>query len=341
LKRRKVLELGAALAALGVAGTLRAQDAAASWPSRPVRLILPFSPGGATDFQGRILCDYLARAFGQQFYIDYKPGAGSNIGVAEVARSAPDGYTLGWITVASHAINPTLYARLPFDHIRDFAPVSMIGTFPNLLVVTNSLPVRTVPELIALLKKEPGKYAFASSGQGTSLHLSGELFKVMTGTDMLHVPYKGGGPAITDVIAGQVHMTFGNMPTVLPHAKSGKVRAIAVTSAERWFTAPEIPTVAETVPGFVAMSWHGVAFPAGTPGAIVDKLASAIHRAGDAGDAGAARSRGLEGDADVAARVRGLHPRGHRALGAGDPRLGRPGRIKSNPHINPASPRSA
>jgi tripartite-type tricarboxylate transporter receptor subunit TctC len=265
------------LAALGIFGTPRAQDAA--WPAKPVRLILPFTPGGATDFQGRILCDMLTRHFGQQFFIDYKPGAGSNIGVAELARSAPDGYTLGWITVASHAINPTLYAKLPFDHIKDFAPVSMIGMFPNLLVVNNALPVRNVPELIALLKKEPGKYAFASSGQGTSLHLSGELFKGMTGTDMLHVPYKGGGPAITDVIGGQVHMTFGNMPTVLPHAKGGKVRAIAVTSSERWFTAPEIPTIAETVPGFLAMSWHGVAYPARTPEAIVDRLAAAIHRA--------------------------------------------------------------
>jgi tripartite-type tricarboxylate transporter receptor subunit TctC len=250
-----------------------------AWPARAVRLILPFTPGGSTDFQGRILCDMLTRHFGQQFFVDYKPGAGSNIGVAEVARSAPDGYTLGWITVASHAINPTLYAKLPFDHLRDFAPVSMIGMFPNLLVVNNALPVRTVPELITLLKSDPGKYAFASSGQGTSLHLSGELFKLMTGTDMLHVPYKGGGPAVTDVIAGQVHMTFGNMPTVLPHVRSGKVRALAVTSAERWFTAPEIPAIAETVPGFLAMSWHGVAFPAGTPGAIVDKLAAAIHRA--------------------------------------------------------------
>jgi len=255
----------------------RAQDAA--WPAKPVRLILPFTPGGATDFQGRILCDMLTREFRQQFFIDYKPGAGSNIGVAELARSAPDGYTLGWITVASHAINPTLYAKLPFDHIKDFAPVSMVGMFPNLLVVNNSLPVVNVPELIALLKREPGKYAFASSGQGTSLHLSGEMFKGMTGTDMLHVPYKGGGPAITDVIAGQVHMTFGNMPTVLPHAKGGKVRPIAVTSSERWFTAPEIPTIAETVPGFLAMSWHGVAFPARTPESIVDRLAAAIHRA--------------------------------------------------------------
>ena len=255
------------------------QDAASGWPNRTVRLIIPFSPGGSTDFQGRILCDQMSRAFGQQFVIDHKPGAGSNIGVAELARSAPDGYTLGWITVASHAINPTLYAKMPFDHIKDFAPVSMVGTFPNLLVVNNNLPVKTVPDLIALLKKEPGKYAFASSGQGTSLHLSGEMFKVMTGTDMLHVPYKGGGPALTDVMGGVVHMTFGNMPTVLAQSRGGKVRAVAVTSAERWFNAPEIPAVAETIPGFVAMSWHGVAFPAGTHPAIVDKLAVAMHKA--------------------------------------------------------------
>jgi len=263
--------------ALAIAPRARAQDAA--WPVKPVRLVLPFTPGGATDFQGRILCYMLTREFKQQFYIDYKPGAGSNISVAEVARSAPDGYTLGWITVASHAINPTLYASLPFDHIKDFAPVSMIGMFPNLLVVNNSLPVKNVPELIALLKKEPGKYAFASSGQGTSLHLCGEMFKMMTGTDMIHVPYKGGGPAITDVIAGVVAMTFGNMPTVLGQAKAGRVRAIAVTANERWFTAPEIPTVAETVPGFFSMSWHGVAYPAHTPEAIVNKLAAAIHKA--------------------------------------------------------------
>jgi tripartite-type tricarboxylate transporter receptor subunit TctC len=278
-KRRRILKAGLALSGLATGAPLRAQDPAAAWPAKTVRLIIPFTPGGSTDFQGRLLCEWLGRHFGQQFIIDHKPGAGSNLGVAELARSAPDGYTLGWITVASHAINPTLYAKLPFDHIKDFAPVSMTGTFPNLLVVNNNLPVRTVPELIALLKKEPGKYAFASSGQGTSLHLSGEMFKVMTGTDMLHVPYKGGGPAIADVIGGQVHMTFGNMPTVLPHAKGGKVRAIAVTSAERWFTAPDIPAIAETVPGFFAMSWHGVAFPAGTPQGIVDKLSAAIQRA--------------------------------------------------------------
>ncbi len=277
--KRRALLIGAGLAGLGLAPLLRAQDPAASWPSKTVRLIIPFSPGGSTDFQGRILCDWLGRHFGQQFVIDHKPGAGSNIGVAELARSAPDGYTLGWITVASHAINPTLYAKMPFDHLRDFAPVSMTGTFPNLLVVNNSLPVRTVQDLILLLKKEPGKYAFASSGQGTSLHLSGEMFKAMTGTDMLHIPYKGGGPALTDVIGGQVHMTFGNMPTVIAQARAGKVRPIAVTSLERWFTAPDIPTIAETVPGYQAMSWHGVAFPAATPPSIVDKLSLAIQRA--------------------------------------------------------------
>ena len=260
--------------------TAKAPEAwAQEWPTKTVRLVIPFSPGGSTDFQGRLLCDWLSRHFGQQFVIDHKPGAGSNIGVAEVARSAPDGYTLGWITVASHAINPTLYKTMPFDHIRDFAPVSLTGTFPNLLVVNNNFPVKTVPELISILKANPGKFAFASSGQGTSLHLSGEMFKVMTKTDMLHIPYKGGGPALTDVIGGVVQMTFGNMPTVLPHARSGKVRAVAVTSAERWFIAPEIPAIAETVPGFEAMSWHGVAFPAGTPPAIVEKLSAAIRQA--------------------------------------------------------------
>ena len=264
MKRRDLLKLGAgAVLGAAIAPRLAAQDAASAWPSRNVRLIIPFSPGGSTDFQGRILCEWLGRHFGRQFVIDHRPGAGSNIGVAELARSAPDGNTLGWITVASHAINPTLYAKLPFDHIRDFAPVSMVGTFPNLLVVNRDLPASTVPELIALLKKDPGKYAFASSGQGTSLHLSGEMFKVMTGTDMLHVPYKGGGPAVADVIAGQVHMTFGNMPTVLPQVQGGRVRAIAVTSAERWFNAPEIPAIAETVPGFVAMSWHASRFRRG------------------------------------------------------------------------------
>jgi tripartite-type tricarboxylate transporter receptor subunit TctC len=277
MRRRALLKAGAGL--LLAPTVLRAQDPAATWPNKTVRLIIPFTPGGSTDFQGRLLCEWLSRHFGQQFIIDHKPGAGSNLGVAELARSAPDGYTLGWITVASHAINPTLYAKMPFDHIKDFAPVSMTGTFPNLLVVNNAMPVRTVQDLILLVKQNPGKYTFASSGQGTSLHLSGEMFKVMTKTDMIHVPYKGGGPALQDVMGGQVHMTFGNMPTVITQARAGKVRPIAVTSAERWFSAPDIPAVAETIPGFQAMSWHGVAFPAATPPAIVEKLSAAIQKA--------------------------------------------------------------
>ena len=275
MKRRDFLKLGAGLAA----GTAIAQDVAAGWPGRPVRVVLPFSPGGGTDFQGRILCDWLTRNLGQSFFIDYRPGAGSNIGVAEVARSAPDGYTLGWITVASHAINPALYAKLPFDHLRDFAFVAMVGTFPNLLVVNNELPAKSIQELIVLLKENPGKYTFASSGQGTSVHLSGEMFKMLTGTDMIHVPYKGGGPALSDVIGGQVHMTFGNMPTVLGPSRAGRVRALGVTSSERWFNAAEVPAIAEAVPGMFAMSWHGVAYPKGTPEPIVDKLAAAIQRA--------------------------------------------------------------
>ena len=277
--KRRTLMAGAA--ALGLGGAARAQDAAASWPNRPVRLIIPFPPGGSTDFQGRLLCEQLTRTFGQQFIIEHKPGAGSNIGVTELARSTPDGYTLGWITVASHAINASLYSKLPFDPVKDFAPVSMVGTFPNLLVVNNAVPARTVPELIALLKKEPGKYTFASSGQGTSLHLSGEMFKVMTGTDMVHVPYKGGGPAVQDVISGHVHMMFGNLPTVLPQAQANKVRGIAVTADARWPGLADVPAIAETVPGFLAMSWHGVAFPAAVPQAIIDKLVPAIHRALD------------------------------------------------------------
>ncbi len=277
MRRRALLQAGAGFLLGPVLA--RARDTAANWPAKPVRLILPFTPGGSTDFQGRLIAEWLSRHFGQQFFIDYKPGAGSNLGVAELARSAPDGYTLGWITVASHAINPTLYVKMPFDHVRDFAPVSMTGIFPNLLVVNNQLPVKNIPELIALAKKEPGKLTFASSGQGTSLHLSGEMFKVMSGTEMVHVPYKGGGPALQDVMGGQVDMTFGNMPTVLAQARGGKVRALGVTSLERWFTAPEIPAIAETVRGFLAMSWHGVAFPAATPPAIVEKLSAAIQRA--------------------------------------------------------------
>ncbi|HJQ59601.1 MAG TPA: tripartite tricarboxylate transporter substrate binding protein [Vineibacter sp.] len=253
-------------------------QASADYPNRPVRFIVPFPPGGTTDFLGRALAEQLGRLLGQQFVVDNKGGAGGNLGVDILAKAAPDGYTLGMINVASHAINPTLYAKLPFDPLKDFAPISMIATLPNLLVAHPSVPAASVPELIALARGEPGKYTFASSGAGTTLHLSGEMFNTMAGIKLLHVPYKGGGPALQDLLAGVVHMIFGNMPTVFPQAKAGKVRALAVTSAQRNKAAPDVPTIGETLPGYVADSWQGFAAPSGTPPAIVAKLVEAARR---------------------------------------------------------------
>ncbi len=278
MRRRNFTRL-AAIAAAGAAMplTVRAQGAA-DYPNRPVRFIVPFPAGGTTDFLGRALAEQLGRLLGQQFVVDNKGGAGGNIGVGELARAAPDGYTLGMINVASHAINPTLDARLPFHPGKDFAPISMIATLPNLLVLHPSVPATSVRELVELGKREPGKYTYASSGAGTTLHLSGEMFNTMAGIELLHVPYKGGGPALQDLLAGVVHMIFGNMPTVFPQAKAGKVRALAVTSAQRNKAAPEIPTIGETLPGYVADSWQGFAAPAGTPPAIIDKLVAVARR---------------------------------------------------------------
>lgn len=249
-----------------------------NYPNRPVRFIVPFPAGGTTDYLGRAMAEQLGRMLGQQFVVDNKGGAGSNIGVGELARAVPDGYTLGMINVASHAINPTLYGRLPFDPIKDFAPISMIATLPNLLVLHPSVPAQNVRELIELAKGEPGKFTYASSGAGTTLHLSGEMFNAMAGIKLLHVPYKGGGPALQDLLGGVVHMIFGNMPTVFPQAKAGKVRALGVTSAQRNKAAPDIPAIAETLPGYAADSWQAFAAPAGTPQAIVDKLVDAARR---------------------------------------------------------------
>jgi tripartite-type tricarboxylate transporter receptor subunit TctC len=211
--------------------------------------------------------------------VDNKGGAGGNIGTVEIARAAPDGYTLGLISVASHTINPRLYNRLPYDPDKDIVAVSLLATLVNLLGVTKSLPVDNVAELIALCKKDPGKYSFASSGPGSSLHLSGELFKVMAGVDIIHVPYKGAGAAYGDVIAGTVHMMFANMPSMLPQVRGGKLKGLGVTSAERSRAAPEIPAIAETLPGYVATSWYGLGAPAGTPEPIVARLEAAVAAA--------------------------------------------------------------
>ncbi|QQS14450.1 MAG: tripartite tricarboxylate transporter substrate binding protein [Rhodospirillales bacterium] len=270
-----------ALLATGLAATIVPAPAvrAQAWPTKPIRWIVPFVPGGGTDTVSRLLAEQLGKAVGQQVLVENRGGAGGNIGTTEIARAAPDGHTVGLISVASHAINPVLYKTLPYDPDKDIVAISLVASLANLLTVTPSLPVKTVPELIALLKAAPGKYSFASSGIGTTLHLSGELFKKMAGVDMVHVPYKGAGAAFQDVMSGEVNMIFSNAPSALQHARSGKVRGIAVTSPTRFKAAPEFPTIGETLPGYQATSWYGVGAPAGTPEPVVARIEAALSDA--------------------------------------------------------------
>jgi len=273
--QRRTLLAGAAGAVLAPA-IVKAQGA---WPAKPVRFICPFAPGGGTDTVSRLMSDQLSKILGQTFVVENKGGAGGNIGTVELARATPDGYTVGLISVASHTLNPMLYSRLPYDADKDIVGISRVAILANLLGVTPSLPANNVAELIALCKAAPGKYSFASSGPGTSLHLSGELFKTMAGVDILHIPYKGAGPAYNDVIAGTVTMMFANMPSMLPQVKGGKLKGLGVTSAGRSKAAPEIPAIGETVPGYVATSWYGIGAPAGTPEPILARLEAAIAEA--------------------------------------------------------------
>lgn len=275
MKRRRLM-LGTLATVAPLAAPALAQPA---WPAKPVRFIVPFAAGGGTDTVSRLICDQLGKTFNQSFVVDNKGGAGGNIGTVELAKAPPDGYTLGLISVASHTLNPMLYSRLPYDPDKDLIAISRVAMLANLLGVTKKLDVGTVADLIALCKKEPGKYSFASSGPGTSLHLSGELFKAMAGVDIIHVPYKGAGPAYGDLIAGTVHMMFANMPSMIGQVRGGKVHGLGVTSAERSKAAPDIPAIAETVPGYVATSWYGVAAPAGTPEPIVARIEAAIVEA--------------------------------------------------------------
>jgi tripartite-type tricarboxylate transporter receptor subunit TctC len=244
----------------------------ANYPTRPVRLVVPFPAGGTTDIIARATAQKLSEAWGQQVIVDNRPGAAGNIGSELVAKAAPDGYTLLMGTVGTHAINPSLYAKMPYDHVKDFAPVILVAGVPNVLVVNPEVPVKSVPELIAYLKANPGKLNFASSGSGTSIHLSGELFKAMTGVQMTHVPYKGSAPALTDLVGGQVQLMFDNLPSSLAFIKAGKLRALAVTSTTRAPALPDVPTVAESIPGFEASSWFGILAPAGTPPDIIAKI---------------------------------------------------------------------
>ena len=267
------------LAILGVAAIVAgtAPTHAADYPTKPIRLVVPFPPGGTTDILARAVAQQLSQTWNQQVIVDNRPGAGGNIGAELVAKAAPDGYTLVMGTVGTHAINPSLYGKMPYDHVKDFAPVILVAGVPNVLEVNPDLPVHSVRELIDYAKANPGKLNFASSGNGTSIHLSGELFKTMAGVQMTHVPYKGSAPALADLAGGQVQLMFDNLPSSLGLIKGGKLRAIAVTSTTRAAALPDVPTIAESgLPGFEASSWFGVLAPAGTPHEIVAKLNGAI-----------------------------------------------------------------
>ena len=266
--------------ALLLALALPLAAAGQAYPSKPIRLICPFPPAGAVDIASRATANELTKILGQTVTVDNKPGAGGNLGGAEAARSAPDGYTLFMSTSGIQSINPTLYAKMPFDPNKDLTPVAPLVSLNNVLVVNPSVPAKSVKELIALVKKDPGKWTYASSGNGTSIHMSGAMFTNMTQTDILHIPYKGSGPAVTDLLAGTVNMMFDNIPSSLPHIKAGKLRALATTGAKRDPALPDVPTIAESgVAGYESGVWFGLMAPAGTPKEVVAKLNAASMQA--------------------------------------------------------------
>jgi tripartite-type tricarboxylate transporter receptor subunit TctC len=248
------------------------------YPARPVRLIVGFPPGGAADITARLMAQWLSEHLGQQFVVENRPGAGTNIGTEAVVRAAPDGYMLLLVSVAN-TVNATLYERLNFDFIRDIAPVAGIIRGPLVMEVHPSVPARTVPEFIAFTRANPGKINMASAGNGTPGHMSGELFKMMAGVDLVHVPYRGGAPALTDLLSGQVQVIFDNLPTSIEYIRAGKLRPLAVTTATRSDMLPELPTVSEFVPGYEVSSWFGVGAPKATPAEIVETLNKEINAA--------------------------------------------------------------
>ncbi len=272
-----------AVAALAVIALAPAQ--AQTWPSKAVRIVVPFPPGGTTDIVARSLGVELQRMWQHPVVIENRPGAGGNIGADLVAKSAPDGYTLLMGTVGTHAINAALFAqsgaKMPFDPAKDFVPITLAAGVPNVMVINSKLPVNTVAEFIEYAKARPGQLNMASSGNGTSIHLSGELFKTVTGVYMVHFPYRGSAPAVTDLIAGNMNVMFDNLPSALPHIKSGRLKALAVTSRTRSPALPNVPTIEEAagLKGFDASSWFGLFAPAGTPRAIVDKVQADVAKA--------------------------------------------------------------
>jgi tripartite-type tricarboxylate transporter receptor subunit TctC len=252
---------------------------AQSYPSRPIRLVVPFAPGGSADLVARLLGQSLTESWGQQVIVDNRPGASGMIGNDLVAKSAPDGYTLTVGTLGPFAVNQTLFAKVPYDNVRDFAPITLTGISSHILVAHPSMPVETVSDLISLAKAKPGQLAFASSGTGNATHLTFELFKARAGIDIVHVPYKGGGPAMADLLGGQVSFSFASMPSALPFVQAGRLRAIAVSGAQRSPLFPNVPTVAETaLPGFASEDWQGILAPAKTPADVVARLNAEIAR---------------------------------------------------------------
>ena len=276
MHRKTWLKTAAALALIAAAATVAGAAAAQGFPNKPIRLVVTFPPGGAPDILARLFAD--KAQLGQPVVVDNKPGAGGNIGAEMVAKAPADGHTLVMGTVGTHAINGALYSKMPYDMVKDFAPIGHVASAPNLLVVTNSLPVKNVAELITYMKANPDKLSFGSPGIGTSVHVSGELFKSLTGTVMTHVPYKGRQFAIPDLVGGSIQVMFDNMPSALPMAREGKIRALAQTTATRSSAAPDVPTVAETVPGFEATTWFAMFAPAGTPKEIVARINTEMQR---------------------------------------------------------------
>jgi len=267
--------------ALGLAAS--AANADETYPNRPVRIVVSFSAGGPTDIVGRVFAAKLSEQLGQQFYVENKVGAGGNIGADQVAKAPPDGYTLLVATVSTHAINPGLYAKMPYDPIKDFAPISHVGITPTTLNVHPSVPAKTVKELIVLVKENPGKYTYGSSGLGSILHLCGEQFKALAGgLQIQHVPYRGSNPMMADLVGGQIHMAFDGTPTALPQIQSNAIRAVGAGMAERMRAMPDLPTLQEQgLKGFECYTWNAILAPAGTPPAVVEKLAGAIKVALD------------------------------------------------------------
>jgi tripartite-type tricarboxylate transporter receptor subunit TctC len=273
LQRRQFLQLAAGAAALPVtSGVASAQ----TYPARPVRLVIGYTPGGSADLTARLMGQWLSERLGQSFVIENRPGGGTNIATEAVVRAAPDGYTL-MLVAPANAVNATLYEKLNFDFLRDIEPVAGIIRFPNVVVIHPSLPIHSIPELIAYAKANPGKLNMASSGNGSTIHMSGELFKMMTGINMVHVPYRGGAPALTDMLAGQVQVMFDNIPTCAEHVRSGKLRGLAVTSTTRSEVLPDLPVVADFLPGYEASAWYGIGAPKGTPPEIIERLNKGVN----------------------------------------------------------------